>query len=29
VRHPQQLCAEFGAHRPVEIVVAGRSSERS
>jgi imidazolonepropionase len=22
VRHPEQLCAEVGAHRPVEVVTA-------
>jgi hypothetical protein len=21
LRHPQQLCAEIGVHRPVEVVV--------
>ena len=24
LRHPEQLCAEVGAHRPVEIVTAGK-----
>lgn len=26
LRHPEQLCAEVGVHRPVEVVVAGRSA---
>lgn len=25
LRHPQQLCAEFGAHRPEQVIVGGRS----
>jgi imidazolonepropionase len=25
LRHPEQLCAEVGVHRPVEVVVGGRS----
>lgn len=24
LRHPEQLCAELGVHRPVEIVLAGK-----
>ncbi|HKE96214.1 MAG TPA: imidazolonepropionase, partial [Povalibacter sp.] len=25
LRHPQQLCAEFGAHHPEEVIVAGKT----
>jgi imidazolonepropionase len=25
IRHPVQLCAEIGVHRPAEVIVAGRT----